>query len=231
MRMFRNHGITRNADKFTVHRSPFTDIQRPTDNDFQRSTVNGQRSTVNGQWYYEMQHLGYNYRITDFQCALGLSQLKKLPEFLQRRREIAAQYDKALEDIPGIEPFGLRSDVLPAAQSANRPAPIALRPTSCAMRSSHSYHLYVVRVDVGALGIDRATFFTNLREKGIGVNVHYIPVHLHPFYRKKFHTGLGLFPVAEDGYKRMISLPIFPMLTDNDVSDVIMAVTKVISKL
>ncbi|MFH1884101.1 MAG: UDP-4-amino-4,6-dideoxy-N-acetyl-beta-L-altrosamine transaminase [Planctomycetota bacterium] len=159
-----------------------------------------------GSWFYEMVDLGYNYRITDFQCALGISQLQKLPNFLERRRCIAARYDEAFAALSGINPLAVRSDAL------------------------HAYHLYVVRVDPSALCVDRDTFFTNLREKGIGVNVHYIPVHMHPFYRKKFHTGPGLFPVAEEGYKRMISLPMFPMLTDNDVNNIIMAVTKVISK-
>jgi perosamine synthetase len=255
MRLFRNHGITRNPDKF-VYRHPTNFEQQITDNDFQRTTTTGQRSTVNGQWYYEMQDLGYNYRITDFQCALGVSQLQKLPEFLQRRREIAAQYDEALADIPGIEPLGLRADVLPAKQStlhaprsmlhAPRPSPSSSDPLTSppasperagsrwragALCSLHSYHLYVVKVDSGALGIDRATFFTNLPEKGIGVNVHYIPVHLHPFYRQKFHTGPSLCPVAEKTYEQIISLPMFPGMTDQDVERVIETVGKEIKKI
>lgn len=97
------------------------------------------------------------------------------------------------------------------------------------MPSNHVYHLYVVRVDPNALGIDRDTFFTNLREKGIGANVHYIPVHLHPFYREKFLTGQGLCPVAEAAYEQIISLPMFPGMPDRDVGDVIRAVTVLIS--
>ena len=119
MRMFRNHGITRNPSKFLNANSPMpsapcSNLHAPCDMPF----------------YYEMHDLGYNYRITDLQCALGLSQLKKLPNFLERRREIATCYDKALADIPGIEPLGLRADVLPAAQSARHMSQSKDRPSS-----------------------------------------------------------------------------------------------------
>ncbi|MCD6199552.1 MAG: DegT/DnrJ/EryC1/StrS family aminotransferase [Deltaproteobacteria bacterium] len=186
-------------------------------------------------WFYEMVDLGYNYRITDIQCALGISQLQKLPEFLRRRREIAALYDEALEAIPGTEPLGLRADVLPAMQSAwrmaqseDRPSPSSSDPLLSALCSLHSYHLYVVRVNPGASGVNRTAFFTNLRERGIGVNVHYIPVHLHPFYRNCFGTGPGLCPVAEAAYEQVLSLPMFPGMTDDDVENVIKMVQKVI---
>jgi perosamine synthetase len=193
MRMFRNHGITRNADKFTVYRSP---------------TSNGQLTTVNTQpWYYEMQDLGYNYRITDFQCALGLSQLKKLPNFLERRREIAGHYDFAFAEIPEITPLNVQQDIF------------------------HVYHLYVVKVDFEALGIDRTELFQALREKGIGLNVHYIPVHLQPFYMEQFYTGPGLCPVAEAAYEQIISLAMFPEMTDEDVERVITAIIETTSKL
>lgn len=86
----------------------------------------------------------------------------------------------------------------------------------------------MVKIDFKSLGIDRTTLFTNLREKGIGVNVHYIPVHLHPFYRKKFHAGLGLCPVAETAYEQIISLPMFPGMTDEDVENVINVMQEVI---
>jgi len=151
-----------------------------------------------------MVDLGYNYRITDFQCALGISQLRKLPKFLERRRKIAARYDEAFAELSGINPLAVRSDVL------------------------HAYHLYVIRVDSNILGIDRTALFTKLREKGIGVNVHYIPVHLHPFYREKFHTGLGLCPVAEAAYEQIISIPMFPGMTDEDVENVIGVLTEMV---
>ena len=204
MSLFRTHGITRDSKQFVPSEEVYAPCAMP--------------------FYYEMVDLGYNYRITDFQCALGISQLKKLPDFLKRRREIAALYDEALANIPGIEPLGLRADVLPAAQSAKRDILSAMRHAPCAMRSSHSYHLYVVKVDFKALGIDRAALFQSLRQKGIAGNVHYIPVHLHPFYRKKFHTGLGLCSIAEAAYEQIISLPMFPGMTDEDAEKVIVEV-------
>lgn len=150
-----------------------------------------------GTWYYEMTDLGYNYRITDFQCALGLSQLEKLPSFLKRRRDIAHQYDKALTTWPRLSPLRIRGDCI------------------------HGYHLYVIKVDKAA-GISRCELFHRLREAGIGVNVHYIPVHLHPFYRQRFGTGEGLCPVSEEAYEGIVSLPLFPGMTDRDVERVVL---------
>ena len=155
-------------------------------------------------WFYEMVGLGYNYRITDFQCALGISQLQKLPKFLERRREIAAYYDKAFDGLFGITPLVVRKD------------------------SFHAYHLYVARVDGDTLNCDRTTLFTKLREKGIGVNVHYIPVHLHPFYMEKFHIGPGSCPIAESAYEQIISLPMFPGISDEDVELVALKVKNII---
>jgi perosamine synthetase len=149
-------------------------------------------------WLYEMVDLGYNYRLTDLQCALGISQLRKLSGWVRRRQEVAQRYDKAFADLP-VEPLGVQGDV------------------------SHAYHLYVVRVDPAR----RAGIFAALRAEGIGVNIHYIPVHLHPFYRKQFGTGLGLCPVAEEAYRRIISLPIFPHMSDLDAGIVIGAVRRV----
>lgn len=170
LRLFRNHGIT------TDHRAR-------------------ERS---GSWYYEMVDLGYNYRITDFQCALGISQLRKLPTWLERRREIASRYSAEFEEISGVGSLALRPEV------------------------RHAYHLYVIRV-----GLGRNRFFTALRAEGIGVNVHYIPVHLHPFYRSRLGTSEGLCPVAEKAYEQILSLPIFPQMEEADVQDVLDAVGKV----
>jgi len=176
MRIFRNHGIT-------------TDYR--------------QREKQES-WFYEMVDLGYNYRITDIQCALGLSQLQKLSSWVKRRQEIAQKYNAAFVEFPAVRSLGVRADV------------------------SHAYHLYVVRFDLSQLRATRAEIFTALRAEGIGVNVHYIPVHLHPFYRKQFGTGPGLCPVAEAAYEEIITLPLFPRMSDNDVEDVITAVRKVI---
>ena len=144
-----------------------------------------------------MTDLGYNYRITDFQCALGISQLKKLPGFLSRRQEIARLYNKAFTSISQITPLSVNKNVF------------------------HAFHLYVIKIDFNTIGISRAELFNKLRDRGIAVNVHYIPVHLHPFYRKAFQTGPGLCPVAENAYEQIISLPIFPDMTDTDVETVV----------
>ena len=187
MRLFRNHGITRDPKCF----SPQTADLRPLTSDF--------------SWFYEMMDLGYNYRITDFQCALGISQLKKLPKFLERRREIAAQYDEAFLSVPELIPLAVRQDVF------------------------HAYHLYVVKVVFESLKIDRAKFFQSLRQKGVGLNVHYLPVHLHSFYQKRFNTGIDLCPVAEEAYNQIVSIPLFPSMTNEDIERVIAVITETIS--
>ncbi|MHC4063249.1 MAG: UDP-4-amino-4,6-dideoxy-N-acetyl-beta-L-altrosamine transaminase [Planctomycetota bacterium] len=158
-----------------------------------------------GSWFYEMVDLGYNYRITDIQCVLGLSQLAKLPAWIARRREIAARYDAAFADLPPVQPLAVGEHV------------------------GHAYHLYVIRIDIDWLGRDRAEVFAALRAEGIGANVHYIPVHLHPFYRDRFGTRPGLCPMAEAAYERIVSLPVFPGMTDQDVDRVIEAVWKITS--
>jgi perosamine synthetase len=154
-----------------------------------------------GSWFYEMVELGYNYRITDFQCALGLAQLRKLRPWIERRQAIAATLTAAISDIPGVEPLAVRDGV------------------------SHAYHLFVVRLEPS---LSRARIFAALRAEGIGANVHYIPVHLHPYYRARLGTGPGLCPVAEAAYEEMLSLPIFPRMSDSDVADVVTALGKVI---
>ena len=149
-----------------------------------------------------MVDLGYNYRLTDFQCALGISQLRKLPGWIRRRQEIARRYDEALAGMAGVAPLAVRPEV------------------------SHAYHLYMMQLDPAAGGDKRAVIFQALRAEGLGVNVHYIPVHLHPFYRRTFGTGPGLCPVAEAAYERLITLPIFPRMSSEDVEYVIAAVRR-----
>jgi perosamine synthetase len=157
-----------------------------------------------GQWHYEMVLLGFNYRLTDVACALGLSQLKKLESGLARRREIASRYAEAFRDLPGVMPPAVRSDVNPA------------------------WHLYPIRLDLAKLSANRGQVFRALRAENIGVNVHYIPVHLHPYYRERFRYRGGECPVAEDAFERLISLPMFHGMTEQDVSDVISAVERVV---
>jgi perosamine synthetase len=193
MRIFRNHGIT------TDHR----------------------QREQQGSWFYEMTELGYNYRITDFQCALGISQLKKLPKWIARRQEIAAIYDEAFAAISGIKPLGLRADMIFAKEYANLSLqnPMPLSPSL--LPSIHAYHLYVVRLDEKLIGKTRQDIFTGLRNAGVGVNVHYIPVHLHPFYRNAFKYHRGLCPVAEAAYEKIISLPMFVGLSNDQQNYII----------
>ena len=155
-----------------------------------------------GHWHYEMTTLGFNYRLTDIACALGLAQLPRLSANLARRRAIAARYGKALATVPSLTLPIVAADVTSA------------------------WHLYPVRVDAS---IDRAEVFNALRAEGLGVNVHYIPVHLHPYYRSRFGYRGGEFPIAETASRRLISLPMFHGMTDEDVDDVIFAVEKVMN--
>jgi perosamine synthetase len=160
---------------------------------------------ASAQWFYEMVDLGFNYRLTDIACALGISQLARLEANLLRRRAIAAKYTEAFGGLTAITPPHVREDVVPA------------------------WHLYPVRLNFEKLTANRAEVFRALRAENIGVNGHYIPVHLHPYYKKRFgYLGGGEFPVAEDAYDRLISLPLFHGMTDQDVDDVIQAVVKVI---
>ncbi|RLB70831.1 MAG: UDP-4-amino-4,6-dideoxy-N-acetyl-beta-L-altrosamine transaminase [Deltaproteobacteria bacterium] len=174
--LLRSHGITRDVDRM---------------------------ETNDGPWYYEMQTLGFNYRITDFQCALALSQLKKLDDFVARRRAIALKYRQAFENELAL---GLLAEH-PNARS--------------------SYHLFVIL----ALGPDRAELFRALRKKNIGVNVHYIPVHLQPFYRENYGYRAGDYPLAEEYYRRAVTIPLYPAMSDNDVNLVIEAVCRSVKAL
>jgi len=150
-----------------------------------------------GPWYYEMHELGFNYRITDIQCALGISQLSKLDNFVSRRREIAAIYDVVFADIDGIE--------IPEVDE------------NC----YHSYHLYPLLIDFKKFNINKQDFYTKMKELGILLQVHYIPVHLQPYYKKKFGFKKGDYPVAEDFYAREVSIPIYPDLSETDQEKVI----------
>ena len=153
--------------------------------------------------YYEMINLGYNYRIPDVLCALGTNQLKKLDSFISKRQEIAKIYDKNLED--------LKKYLVPLKQHCES-----------------AYHLYVIKLNLNNLKTDRDTIFKSLKAEGIGVNVHYLPIHLHPFYKNNFNTYEGMMPVAEKVYKQIITLPIFPLMTNKDIDDVINSIKKVI---
>lgn len=175
LRRFRNHGISTEA----------------------------RERQVAGQWHYEMVALGYNYRLPDIGCALGVSQLKKLDANLARRREIAARYTEAFRATRGL--------IVPTVRGGVNPA----------------WHLYALRFDLDRLSADRGQIFKALRAENIGVNVHYIPVHLHPYYRDQLGFKAGDYPVAEAAYERLISVPMFHGMRDPDVEDVIAAVRKI----
>ncbi|MDA2932869.1 UDP-4-amino-4,6-dideoxy-N-acetyl-beta-L-altrosamine transaminase [Acidobacteria bacterium AH-259-D05] len=175
LRMFRNNGI--DTDTF--------------------------RRQTDGPWFYEMVALGHNYRLTDISCALGLSQLRKLEANLARRRQIAARYEIALEELAGVILLTVPPDLNPA------------------------WHLYPIRLPLERLAASRMEIFSALQLEGLGVNVHYIPVHLHPYYRQHLGYRGGEYPVAEQAYERLISLPMFHAMSDKDVEDVIEAVGKV----
>lgn len=172
-----------------------------------------------GPWVYEMQALGYNYRITDLQCALGRSQLRKLSAFIDRRREIVAAYNKAFADIPWLEPPVL------AEWLQTEPHSPASRSTP-QLPHRISWHLYTVQIDFPATGMSRTDAMRRLREQGVGSQVLYIPVHLQPWYRNTYGYLPGKCPVAERYYTRALSLPLYPAMTDADVAGVIDAVCR-----
>jgi perosamine synthetase len=174
LRIFRNHGITTEA----------------------------RERQEAGAWFYEMEALGYNYRLTDVQCALGMSQLCRLDSFLDRRREIAQRYSVAFGELAEVNPLMVGGD-----------------------RSS-AWHIYVIQLDLDKLRVGRAEVFAALRAENIGVNVHYIPVYWHPYYAQLGYRR-GQCPVAETAYEQLVTLPLYPGMTDQDVQDVITAVSKV----
>jgi perosamine synthetase len=157
-----------------------------------------------GQWFYEMVLLGFNYRLTDIACALGLSQMDKLDANLARRRQIAQKYSAAFGDMPGI--------IVPTVREG----------------ANAAWHLYPIRLQLEMLTSGREEIFRALRAENIGVNVHYIPVHQHPYYRERFKSKES-YPVADDAYERLISLPMFHSMTPQDAEDVIHAVGKIMS--
>ncbi|PEN46328.1 UDP-4-amino-4,6-dideoxy-N-acetyl-beta-L-altrosamine transaminase [Bacillus toyonensis] len=174
---FRTHGIERNPQKLLENHGP---------------------------WYYEMQFLGYNYRLTDIQAALGLSQLSKLDSFIKTRKKYVDIYNKE---------FSYLSEITIPKQLP---------------QTDSSWHLYIIRLNTKLLKCNRKEIYEALQRENIGVNVHYIPVHLQPFYQKLGY-GKGICPQAENIYGEIITLPLFPKMTEADVWDVIQAVRKVFS--
>lgn len=181
--MFRNHGITKDKTQFKNY-----------NNLHNYSICNNLISHV-ADWYYEMQFLGYNYRLTDIQAALGISQLKKLDGFVERRREIVDVYNKAFKNNPYFD--------IPVEKDY----------------AFSSYHLYAVKLK-NKFKYKKKEIFSGLIERGIGIQVHYMPVYLQPFYQALGYRQ-GLCPVAEDFYQKEISLPVYPSLAEEDVKYVV----------
>ena len=140
-----------------------------------------------GPWYYEQLLLGYNYRMNDIEAALGVSQFRKIDKFVKERRKISERYNKLLKSLPVITPFEQKE-------------------------SFSTYHLYIILLKLNSIHSSYIKVFNNLRDNGIGINLHYIPIHTHPFY-KKLGFKEGQFPNAETFYKSAISLPVYPGLT------------------
>lgn len=166
LKLLRTHGITKDSDKLSKNPGP---------------------------WYYEMQESGFNYRITDIQAALGISQLKKLNKFVERRREIVKKYNEAFKDIEWLR-IPYESDGVYSA-----------------------FHLYVIQIDFEKINKSRTQVMDELRRKNIGTQVHYIPIHTQPYYRKNFRYIHGDYPVVERYYEQTLSLPLYPGMNDEDV--------------
>ena len=160
------------------------------------------RYTSEGNWYYEIVAPGFKYNMTDVASAMGLVQLGKLEQMNARRQQIAHQYDEAFEKHSALE-----------------------IPTTAAF-STHPYHLYILRLNLDMLTIDRSTFINALREANIGTSVHWIPLHMHPYYREAYGYQPQDYPIAFGEYQRIISLPIYSAMSDQDITDVIEAVTQ-----
>jgi dTDP-4-amino-4,6-dideoxygalactose transaminase len=164
------------------------------------------RYAEGGHWFYEIEMPGFKYNMTDIQASLGLCQLRKLEGFQRRRREVVAAYPEAFAGEDALELPVERNDV------------------------EHAWHLYVLRLRPGVLAIDRGRFIEEMTRRRIGTSVHFIPLHLHPYYRDTYGYGPGQFPVAQSNYERMLSLPLHPGLSDGDVADVITAVRDIVRR-
>ncbi len=164
------------------------------------------RYSAEGSWFYEVVAPGFKYNMTDIQAAIGIHQLRKLPRFQARRREIVRRYNEAFAGCEQLQIPIERPEV------------------------EHAWHLYVVRLHLDQLTIDRAQFIEELRALNIGTSVHFVPIHMHPYYRNKYGFKPEDFPIAYREYQRLVSLPLYPRMSDADVTDVLDAVTTVVTR-
>lgn len=181
MLRLRSHGIERDSEKF----------------------VAGQEGDP---WWYEQQTIGYNYRLTDFQAALGRAQVRRIDQFISRRRAIASLYDAAFENCQNIR----------------------LVQSEPAQRARSGHHLYIVRIDFAGLGVTRSEVMSRLKARMIGTQVHYIPVYKQPFHRPRFSDGETRYPVSEAFYQEALTIPCFPTMTDDEVSYVADAIRSIV---
>ena len=163
------------------------------------------RYSSEGSWYYEIINVGYKYNLTDLAASLGLAQLKKCHAFAAARRRIAEAYNDGFSDLAEVR------------------APV------CRAGAQHAWHLYVIQLELERLTLDRREFIEALRQRNIGASVHFIPLHLHPFYRRTYGYRPADFPRAAAVYERIVSLPIYPNMSDGDVDDVIGAVRDIVA--
>ena len=164
------------------------------------------RYSAHGSWYYEVVRQGFKYNMTDIQAALGLAQLRKLAAMDARRREIVDRYNSAFGQMEEFQIPARRPDV------------------------EHAWHLYVLRLNLDRTGLGRDRFIQELQQRNIGTSVHFIPLHMQPYYRDKYHYQPSDFPVARREFERIVSLPLSPKLTDDDVTDGIAAVKEVVQQ-
>ncbi|MCS6827019.1 MAG: DegT/DnrJ/EryC1/StrS aminotransferase family protein, partial [Caldilinea sp.] len=178
------------------------------------------RYTAEGSWYYEIIAPGYKYNMTDIAAAIGVAQLAKAERMAARRRTIAQMYNDAFSDLPEVEtPFDPDQQPL-----------IGRRTPTSHVQPSHAWHLYMLRLNLERLTIDRGQFIALLKAHQIGASVHFIPLHLHPYYRESYGYRPQDFPVAYRQYLREVSLPIYSKMSDEDVNDVITAVRTIVSQ-
>jgi len=164
------------------------------------------RYTAEGSWYYEVVAPGFKYNMTDIAASMGLVQLDRVYEMLEKRRRIAAAYTEAFKDEAGIQLLDVRNP------------------------DDHAWHLFVIKLVDGVLSIDRNRFIEELKEREIGTSVHFIPLHTHPYYKKTFDHSPPGFPSALDAYRRSISLPVYSKMTPSDIERVISAVLQILTK-